>query len=152
MALVMIWSSVTLAKFLSPLMGDQVFNPGGNHGLFCVQQLENIVGPPGLTALLLFVALAFLTYLSAETITVIRKALNPVKYMTSKIKMTVTNNLTKNESSEETTTVQESADEVPIAPQPAIDLSTSVNATENITGQPIAVQVSHPLPAGNDEA
>ena len=152
MALVMIWSSVTLAKFLSPLMGDQVFNPGGNHGLFCVQQLENIVGPPGLTALLLFVALAFLTYLSAETITVIRKALNPVKYMTSKIKMTVTNNLTKNESSEETTTVQESADEVPIAPQLAIDLSTSVNATENITGQPIAVQVSHPLPAGNDEA
>lgn len=152
MVLVMIWSSVTLAKFLSPLMGDQVFNPGGNHGLFCVQQLENIVGPPGLTALLLFVALAFLTYLSAETITVIRKALNPVKYMTSKIKMTVTNNLTKNESSEETTTVQESADEVPIAPQPAIDLSTSVNATENITGQPIAVQVSHPLPAGNDEA
>lgn len=152
MALVMIWSSVTLAKFLSPLMGDQVFNPGGNHGLFCVQQLENIVGPPGLTALLLFVALAFLTYLSAETITVIRKALNPVKYMTSKIKMTVTNNLTKNESNEETTTVQESADEVPIAPQPAIDLSTSVNATENITGQPIAVQVSHPLPAGNDEA
>ena len=152
MALVMIWSSVTLAKFLSPLMVDQVFNPGGNHGLFCVQQLENIVVPPGLTALLLLVALAFLTYLSAETITVIRKALNPVKYMTSKIKMTVTNNLTKNESSEETTTVQESADEVPIAPQPAIDLSTSVNATENITGQPIAVQVSHPLPAGNDEA
>jgi S-DNA-T family DNA segregation ATPase FtsK/SpoIIIE len=46
LALVMIWSSVTFAKFLTPMMGDQVFNPGGNHGLFCVQQLENIVGPP----------------------------------------------------------------------------------------------------------
>lgn len=42
------------------------FNPGGNHGLFCVQQLENVIGPPGLTALLLLTALAFLTYLSAE--------------------------------------------------------------------------------------
>lgn len=95
LALVMIWSSVTMAKFLTPLMGDQVFNAGGNHGLFCVQQLENIVGPPGLTAILLLVALAFLTYLSAETIEVIRKALNPVKYLTSKIKFTVTNNQAK---------------------------------------------------------
>ncbi|WP_027444521.1 FtsK/SpoIIIE family DNA translocase [Segatella baroniae] len=89
--LVMIWSSVTFAKFLTPMMGDLVFNPGGNHGLFCVQQLENLIGPPGLTGVLLFVALAFLTYLSAETINVIRKALNPVKYLTSKVHFTVTN-------------------------------------------------------------
>lgn len=95
MALIMIWCSVTFAKFLTPLMGDQVFNPGGNHGLFCVQQMENLMGPPGLTAILLIVALAFLTYLSAETINVIRKALNPVKYLTSKVKFTVTNNQEK---------------------------------------------------------
>lgn len=91
MALVMIWSSVTLAKFLTPLVGDSFFNPGGNHGLFCVQQLENMIGPPGLTALLFFVALAFLTYLSAETITIVRKALNPVRYLTRKIKFSITN-------------------------------------------------------------
>lgn len=91
MALVMIWSSVTLAKFLTPLTGDSFFNPGGNHGLFCVQQLENMIGPPGLTALLFFVALAFLTYLSAETITIVRKALNPVRYLTRKIKFSITN-------------------------------------------------------------
>lgn len=90
--LIMIWSSITLAKFLTPIMGDQVFNPGGNHGLFCVQKIENLIGPPGLTALLLFVALAFLTYLSAETINIVRKALNPVKYLTSKVKLTITNN------------------------------------------------------------
>ena len=41
--------------------------------------------------MLLLVALMFLTYLSAETIEVIRKALNPVKYLTSKIPFTVTN-------------------------------------------------------------
>lgn len=92
MTVVMIWSSVTFAKFLTPIMGDQVFNPGGNHGLFCVQHLENMIGPPGLTAVLLITAIAFLTVLSAETITVIRKAMNPVKYLTSKVKFSVTNN------------------------------------------------------------
>ena len=97
MAIIMIWCSVTFAKFLTPIMGDQVFNPGGNHGLFCVQQMENLMGPPGLTAVLLIVALAFLTYLSAETINVIRKALNPVKYLTSKVKFTITNNQAKDQ-------------------------------------------------------
>ena len=92
MAVVMLWSSVTFAKFLTPLMGDQVFNPGGNHGVFCVQHLENLVGPPGLTALLALIAIVFLTFLSTETITVIRKALNPVGYMLSKVKIKVTNN------------------------------------------------------------
>ena len=73
----MVWTSVTFAKFLTPLMGDQIYNPGGNHGLFCVQKLENLVGPPGLTAILFIVAVAFLTYLSAETIEIIRKASIP---------------------------------------------------------------------------
>lgn len=91
MAVLLIWSSITFAKVLTPMMGDQVFNPGGNHGLFCVQQLENLVGSPGLTAILFLVAVGFLTYLSSETIEVIRKALNPVKYLTSKVKITVTN-------------------------------------------------------------
>ena len=88
------------------MMGDQVFNPGGNHGLFCVQQMENIVGPPGLTAVLLLVALIFLTYLSAETIEVIRKALNPVKYLTSKVKFTVTNNQPKSDDAVDDTPIQ----------------------------------------------
>ena len=91
MALVMIWCSVTFAKFLTPIMSDQVYNPGGNHGLYCVQQLENIIGPPGLLVVLLLIALGFLTYLSAETIEVVRKAMNPLKYITSKVKLTVTN-------------------------------------------------------------
>ena len=100
MMLVMVWSSVTFAKFLSPILSDQIYNPGGNHGLYCVQNLENVVGTPGLTALLLFIAIAFLTYLSAETITVIRKALNPVKYLTSHIKFSVTDTTNKAESEE----------------------------------------------------
>ena len=90
--IVMVWTSVTLAKFLTPIMGSLTFNPGGNHGLYIVEQLENLVGPPGLTATLLFTALAFLTYLTSETIEFIRKALNPVAYLTSKIKFSITNN------------------------------------------------------------
>lgn len=100
MALIMVWSSVTFAKFLSPLTGNLIFNPGGNHGLFCVNQLENMIGPPGLTAILLIVALAFLTYLSAETIEVVRKAMNPVKYITGKVTFTVTNHTVKDETVE----------------------------------------------------
>ncbi|WP_201030157.1 DNA translocase FtsK 4TM domain-containing protein, partial [Salmonella enterica] len=81
--IVMIWSSVTFAKFLTPIMGGLIFNPGGKHGLFVVQNLENVVVPPGLTAILLFVAIAFLTYLTSETITIIRKALNPIGYISN---------------------------------------------------------------------
>ena len=91
-SLTMIWSSITLSKFLTPVMGDQVFNPGGGHGLFCVQHIENVIGTPGLIALLLITAIAFLTYLTSETINIIRKLLNPVKFLTDRIRFTVTNN------------------------------------------------------------
>ena len=95
--IVMIWSSVTFAKFLTPIMDGLIFNPGGKHGLFVVQNLENVVGPPGLTAILLFVAIAFLTYLTSETITIIRKALNPIGYISNKVKFEITNHDNKAE-------------------------------------------------------
>jgi len=101
MALVMIWSSVAFSKFLTPLMGNLVFNPGGNHGVFCVQQLENLIGTPGLTGILLITALAFLTYFSAETIHIIRQIFNPVTYIAARIPFTVTNNNPKNEDEED---------------------------------------------------
>ena len=101
LGIVMVWSSVALATFLSPFAGDMVFNPGGAHGLFCKQFLENLIGPPGLTAVLLIVALAFLTYLTTETIEVVRKALNPVKYIHNKVKFTVTDKTAGNAMDEE---------------------------------------------------
>ena len=91
MALVMIWLSITFAKFLTPLMGDQVFNPGGDHGAFCVQYMENLIGPPGLVAILVIIMIAFLTYITSETITVVRKVLNPIGYIRDKVKFTVVN-------------------------------------------------------------
>ena len=93
----MIWLSVFLAKFLAPFMGDEVYNPGGMHGLFCVQRIEDVIGAPGLIALLVITAIAFLSYLSRETIEVVRKILNPVKYFNDKVKVTVNNHPVNND-------------------------------------------------------
>lgn len=89
MALIMVWSSITFAKFLTPLMGDNIFNPGGDHGAFVVEYVENIIGSPGLIAILAITMIAFLTYLTSETITVIKKLLNPVGYLRDKVKFTI---------------------------------------------------------------
>ena len=89
--IIMVWGSITLAKFLTPFFIDSHFNPGGDHGLFVCQRIENLVGAPGLTAILGFTAIAFLTYISAETIFVIRKILNPSKIF-DRVKLTITNN------------------------------------------------------------
>ena len=91
LGILMVWASVTFAKFLSPLFTDACFNPGGDHGRYVCQFIENLIGTPGLTALLALIAIAFLTYASAETIFVIRKILNPSKIL-DKVKFKVTNN------------------------------------------------------------
>ena len=89
--ILMVWSSVTFSKFLSPFFSDACYNPGGDHGLYIQQTIENMIGTPGLTAILALTAIAFLTYLSAETIFVIRKILNPTKFI-DKVKFKITNN------------------------------------------------------------
>ena len=89
--ILMIWASIALAKFLAPFLTDICFNPGGDHGAYICQYIENLVGSPGLTALLVLTALAFLTYISAETIFLVRKILNPTRFL-DKVKFKITNN------------------------------------------------------------
>ena len=89
--ILMIWASITFAKFLSPFFEDACFCPGGDHGLYVCLLIENLVGAPGLTAILAITAIVFLTYLSAETIIIIRKMLNPTKFI-DKVKFKITNN------------------------------------------------------------
>ena len=79
LAIIMIWCSVTFAKFLAPLFDSACYNPGGDHGLAISQQIEGFVGTPGLTALLALIAISFLAYLSMETIVFIRKIFNPLR-------------------------------------------------------------------------
>ena len=90
MMIIMIWSSVTCAKFLSPILSEQFYNAGGGHGLYICQSLENIVGTPGITVILIFTALMFLTYTTAETIRIVRLILNPLANI-KKIPFTIAN-------------------------------------------------------------
>ena len=87
-ALLMIWASVALATFLQPLFADASFSPGGDHGMYIGNYIGNLVGAPGLTAILALIAVAFLTYFSAATVIFIRKMLNPTLYI-NKVKFTV---------------------------------------------------------------
>ena len=89
--ILMVWASIALAKLLAPFLTDICFNPGGDHGAYICQYIENLVGSPGLTALLVLTALAFLTYISAETIFFVRKILNPTRFL-DKVKFKITNN------------------------------------------------------------
>ncbi|MDY6318438.1 MAG: DNA translocase FtsK 4TM domain-containing protein [Prevotella sp.] len=140
LALVMVWMSVTFAKFITPLMSDSIFNPGGNHGLFICQWFEGLIGSPGLIAVLIIVALAFVTYLTSETITFVRKLMNPIGYITNKVQFTVSGN--KNE--EQETIASESDDsekEEETEQQPnVIDLDIVNNSTKDAIEAPKAVQ------------
>jgi len=92
LALLMVWLSVALTKFLTPLFAEVHFSPGGDHGLYISRWIEGYVGEPGLMAILGVIAILFLLYVSSETIYVIRKILNPVKIFTDRVKFEVNDN------------------------------------------------------------
>ncbi len=81
LAIIMVWASVTMAKFLAPFFDNACFSPGGDHGLAVCQQIEGLIGTPGLTAVLALTAIAFLVYLSMETVIILRKIFNPLHYL-----------------------------------------------------------------------
>ena len=85
---VMIWLSVTAAMFVTPLIPDCHFCPGGEHGLYVGHFLERYVGLPGLVAILALVAILFLMYVSNETVIWIRKLLNPMGFL-KKVKFSI---------------------------------------------------------------
>lgn len=89
MSIAMLWMSVTAAKILTPVLPTLWFNPGGDYGLSTCQWIENVVGAPGLMSVLVLTALVFLTYLSRETILVVRKVLNPVSAISNRIPFSV---------------------------------------------------------------
>ena len=79
--IMMIWGSVMMAKFFAPLFEDASYCPGGDHGLYICQYIENLTGTPGLIAILALTAIGFMTYISAETIFFIRHLLHPTKFL-----------------------------------------------------------------------
>ena len=70
----MLWTSVFLSAFgyLFPYFEGSFVKLGGNHGIQVVKFLTQLVGTPGLLAVLVVTAVLYLIYLSAKTIEVIR--------------------------------------------------------------------------------
>lgn len=126
-ALVMIWCSVSFASYLTPIISDNIFNPGGNHGMYISDMIRNIVGIPGLTIILVLVALLFLIYLSSETINVIKNVLNPKRYL-KKVKFNIKGNNDKSDLSDNDVVDDEYAsnDETELV-TPEEELSTTVS-------------------------
>lgn len=138
--LLLIWSSVTCAKFINPLLSGQVFNAGGDHGLFICNYLNCVIGTPGLTVILALTAIIFLTFVSTETISFIRKMLNPVEYISNRVKFRV----------KESKEVEEATDVVVANPYitPA-DLEPEATETSEI--QAPDTEVSQPIDLTNEE-
>lgn len=160
LAFVMVWLSIAFAKFLAPFMGEAVFNPGGKHGLFCVQHIENVIGSPGLMVLLGLTAIAFLTYLSRETIEIIRKALNPMKYVTEKVKFTISNQQPEEDNAEEDDTLskdeKENTDEKEEGNDDELNAGNVVDLTDLTQGEkksadPIEPTVNKPVAEENGD-
>lgn len=107
LSVVMIWCSVALAKFVAPFMEDFIFNPGGGHGAFCCSFLEGVIGTPGLIAVLTITAIMFLTYLSQETINVVRRVLNPTQMIRKRVKFVINSTADEDKEDMESETVED---------------------------------------------
>lgn len=84
-----IWLSVTASYFLDGLVARSTswnfLNPGGSHGQFIVEKLTQTIGSFGVFLTILLTALLYFIYLSKTTILFVRKLLNPVDYIKSKM-------------------------------------------------------------------
>ena len=132
LTIIMIWTSVAFAKFLTPFMGDEVYNPGGGHGEYVSTFLENVIGTPGLVAVLALIAIMFLTYTTSETIIIIRKMFNPIGAITNKVKFHI-KNISEGDGDESSDTISTLPDPDTFDdPEPqTVDFGNITNDTDN---------------------
>ena len=141
--IVMVWASVTMAKFLSPVFTECCYNPGGDHGRYACQWTENLVGAPGLTALLLITAIAFLTYLSMETIYVIRKMLNPTLFF-NKVKFEVSGGKHEDVADMEVITTEPDPEVFDDPEQQTVEFDIAEGKEEKTTDSPAETNAAEP--------
>ncbi len=88
-AILMYWLSISAAFFLTAQFAEwksiSYISPGGQHGQNIVERLSQVMGKPGVGILLLITLLIYLVYVTRETIIVVRKMLNPVDFIRSKM-------------------------------------------------------------------
>ncbi len=70
-----VWGSVFFSFAFSNLFADSFVSPGGRHGEFVCSWLMDKVGVVGLILILVVTLIAFMTYLTRETITWLQNAL-----------------------------------------------------------------------------
>lgn len=129
--IVMIWGSVMMAKFFTPLFEDACYCPGGDHGLYICQYIENLTGAPGLIAILALTAIGFMTYISAETIFFIRHLLHPTKFL-DKVKFEIAKTGGEDINSKENETEIDSEEEKLVFDDPATQMVDFKNNGEAV--------------------
>lgn len=84
-----IWFSISASYFLDGLISGlpswNFLNPGGLHGQYMVARLTQTIGSAGVFLIILLSTLLYFIYLSRSTIIFVRKLLNPVDYIKSKM-------------------------------------------------------------------
>ena len=83
-AILLCWVSVAAAFFLTSAFGNNpsisYITPGGNHGRYVVEILEHYGGKPGAFIVIVLALLAYLSYLSAETVRIIKRLMHPQQF------------------------------------------------------------------------
>ncbi len=144
-SILIFWLSIAGSFFFQQtfedLSGWNFVNPGGDHGLFISNWLNQRIGKVGTFMVLLLTAVAYLAYLSSETIRLVRRILNPVDFIKSKFPAKATDertepagNPTDPEPTDETAGIIKEGEEDP--PQTiAFHMDTPLTEKENTDGE-----------------
>lgn len=129
------WVSISSSYFLDNLISRipswSFLNPGGHHGQYIVERLTQSAGSFGVFLIILLSALVYFIYLSKTTIIFVRKLLNPVDYIKSKIPQTPFKR--GNSNSEDSAVNPTTETPEPVSPSPDKEEETEDTVPENET-------------------
>jgi S-DNA-T family DNA segregation ATPase FtsK/SpoIIIE len=127
------WVSISSSYFLDNLISRipswSFLNPGGHHGQYIVERLTQSAGSFGVFLIILLSALVYFIYLSKTTIIFVRKLLNPVDYIKSKIPQTPFKR--GNSNSEDSAVNPTTETPEPISPSPEKEKETEDDIPED---------------------
>ena len=127
------WVSISSSYFLDNLISRipswSFLNPGGHHGQYIVERLTQSAGSFGVFLMILLSALVYFIYLSKTTIIFVRKLLNPVDYIKSKIPQTPFKR--GNSNSEDSAVNPTTEAPEPVSPSPEKEEETEDTVPEN---------------------
>lgn len=129
------WVSISSSYFLDNLISRipswSFLNPGGHHGQYIVERLTQSAGSFGVFLMILLSALVYFIYLSKTTIIFVRKLLNPVDYIKSKIPQTPFKR--GNSNSEDSAVNPTTETPEPVSPSPEKEEETEDTVPESET-------------------